>query len=61
MADEKATKRPWTIIDYSGDGKGWIEIRGPNDEAVATIFPFAGKGGVGRGAALENAMLIIGA
>lgn len=50
-----------TIVDNSGDGKGWIEIRGPNDEAIATIFPFAGKGGVGREAALANASKIVNA
>lgn len=39
-------------------GSGYIEIRGPNNEAIATLFPSAGKGGVGFDVACANAQVI---
>lgn len=56
------TPRPWNIVDRTTEGKtgnaGYIEIRGPNGEAICTLFPGAGKGGVGIKAARANAALI---
>ncbi len=49
------TPAPWTVKDHSR----YLEIRGPNDEAIATIFPKAGNGGVGIDAARANANLIV--
>jgi hypothetical protein len=60
MSESMATPRPWKIIDYADERRGgYIEIRGPNDEAIATIFPHAGKGGVGVETARMNAALIV--
>jgi hypothetical protein len=53
------TPGPWKIIDETSDERhGYIAIRGPNDEKIADIFPFAGVGGVGVEAARANARLI---
>lgn len=57
------TPPPWKIIDRTTSGKtgnaGYIEIRGPRNEAVCTMFPGAGIGGVGIDAARRNAALIV--
>lgn len=57
------TPGPWKIIYHTTQGKtgnlGYIEIRGPNDEAICTIFPGAGRGGVGIETAKKNAMLLV--
>jgi hypothetical protein len=54
------TPRPWKINDYSDEKRGgYIEIRGPNGEAICTMFPSAGRGGVGNDVARENAALIV--
>lgn len=50
----------WTIKDYSDDKKGYISIV-DGDLTICQIFPFAGVGGVGREAALENARTIASA
>lgn len=56
----KTTNRPWSVVDFTnGKTKGWIEIRGPNGEKVATIFPWAGEGCVGVDVARENAAMIV--
>jgi hypothetical protein len=51
------------VVDCTTSGKagnaGYIEIRGPNDEAICTIFPGAGKGGVGIEVARLNAARIV--
>jgi hypothetical protein len=58
-----STSAPWKIVDHTASGKtgnlGYIEIRGPNDEAICTLFPGAGKGGVGVEMARKNAALIV--
>jgi len=57
------TATPWKVVDYTTNGKtgnhGYLEVRGPSDEAICTIFPAAGKGGVGIAAARENAAMIV--
>lgn len=56
----EATPGPWAIKDNMDDrGRGYLEIRGPNDEAVLTMFPLAGNGGVGVDSARENASMIV--
>ena len=54
----ETTPRPWTVHDYSNDRTGYIGIRGPNNEKIADIFPFAREGGVGIEVARKNAILI---
>jgi hypothetical protein len=59
----ESTRGPWTIVDHTTSGKtgnaGYIQIRGPNDEAICTIFPGAGKGGVGIEVARLNAARLV--
>lgn len=63
----KTTPGPWTIHELGAvrgrpdDGPSYIEIRGPNGEAICTIFPHAGRGGVGVQEARANAAAIISA
>lgn len=53
------TPGPWKIVDeVREETHGYIGVRGPNDEKIADIFPFAAVGGVGVEAARANARLI---
>ena len=58
----RATPASWTVVDRTTSGRGapsYTEIRGPNDEAICTIFPAAGNGGVGIVDPRENAAMIV--
>lgn len=55
----KHTPGEWSVVVVPpARGSGYIEIRGPNNEAIATLFPHAGYGGVGFDVARENARLM---
>lgn len=56
---DRVTVRPWKVVDGCTEKGGYIAIRGPNDEKIAEIFPFAGVGGVGLKKARANAVLIV--
>jgi hypothetical protein len=50
------TQGPWKAVQCGGaKGGHYFEIRGPNGEAIATLFPQAGNGGVGQDEARANA------
>lgn len=50
------TSGPWKAVQCGGEKGGYyFEIRGPNREAIATLFPQAGMGGVGVNEARANA------
>lgn len=63
MAVMSATSGPWKIIDHTEVENtvtvGYIDIIGPNNEAICTIFPDARNGVVGIETARLNAELII--
>lgn len=56
---------PWVVHagphvrNHEDRGPGYLEIRGPNNEAVCTIFAFAGNGGIGIERARAVAQLIV--
>ena len=56
---------PWIVREgppirnHESQGPGYIEVRGPNNEAVCTIFAFAGNGGIGIERARAVARLIV--